>query len=143
MQVKVYKELSNFTPKAVGPFTLRQFGALLVCVPICFVLFKSLNAVVGRDIACLAAVIPGTLAFVIGWTKPYGMYVEQFVGVYVRTRLLAPYRRKYVVKNTIVDCVNDANVAWEKEHAPAPEKKKRGRDGRKKKKQSVPDGAIL
>lgn len=143
MQVRVYKELSSFTPKVVGPFTLRQFCAVVACVPVCYMIIRTFWGVLGKDITVILAAIPAVIAFAFGWLKPYGMTIEKFLGLYIKTRLLPPYRRKYIVENTIVNSVADADAAWEREQLKAagidPKKKKHMR----KKKQAVPDGALL
>lgn len=145
MQVKIYKELTNFAPKVIGPFTLRQFAALLVCLPLGYISYTTLAPYVGSDMAGLSVVIPGVAAFLIGWTRPYGMTIEKFLGMYIRTRLLAPSKRKYIAHNPIVESIDDANAAWEREHR-VPEsdvKKKTKRGFFNKKKKAIPDGTIL
>lgn len=141
MQVPVYKELSSFTPKVVGPFTLRQFTCVVFCVPIEYLIFWNLWPVLGQDITIVLAALPAMLAFAIGWLKPYGMTVEKFLVMYVKTRLMPPHRRKYVIENTVVNSITDAYAAYEREQAAAEAKGKKA--ARQKKRKGPPEGAIL
>lgn len=137
MQVKVYRELSDFSPKVVGPLTLRQFIACVVGLPVCYFLFTQLNPLLGQDVALMIAAIPGVIMGLVGWAKPYGMYIEAFVMMYVKTRLLPPHKRKYIVKNKIVDCIAEAEAAEKtgsKKSKPAPKSYT---------KHTLPQGAIL
>lgn len=139
MQVPVYRELSNYSPKIIGPFTLRQFVALVACTPVCYLIATALYPLVSRDIVIVSTALPALLAFAIGWLKPYGMTVEKFALMYVKTRLMPPHKRKYVIQNTVLDSIADANAAWEKEHAAPADKKSM----KKRKKNQLPEGAIL
>lgn len=140
MQVPVYKELSGFQPKIVGPFTLRQFCAVVACVPICYGIVMYLRPLVGMDLTAFALAIPAVIAYLFGWTRPYGMTIEKFAVMYVKTRLLPPNKRKFVIENTVVNSVEDANAAWARSHQPKPNKAARKSRGCRKK---LPDGAIL
>ncbi len=139
MQVKVYKELSNFSPKVVGPLTLRQFVACVIGIPVCYFLYTTFNPMFGRDVAIMIAAIPGIIMGLIGWARPYGMWIEKFVMMYVKTRLLPPHKRKYIIKNKIVDCIAEVDAAEKREQ----HGKKSKKPAKSYTKRTLPQGAIL
>ena len=113
----------------------------MFCVPVEYLIFWNLWPVLGQDITIVLAALPAMLAFAIGWLKPYGMTVEKFVAMYVKTRLMPPHRRKYVIENTVMNSITDAYAAYEREQAAAKAKGKKA--VRQKKRKGPPEGAIL
>lgn len=140
MQVPVYKELSNFSPKVVGPFTLRQFTCVVLCTPIEYLIFWNLWPVLGQDITIVLASLPAMLAVAVGWLRPYGMTIETFAVMYVKTRLLPPHKRKYVIENTVENSLADADAAYEREQEA---QRNNGKKPKRKKKNKMPESAIL
>lgn len=138
MQVKVYKELSGFSPKVVGPLTLRQFVCCVIGLPVCYFLFTNLDPLLGQDVALMIAAIPGVIMGLIGWTKPYGMWIDKFAAMYVKTRLLPPHKRKYIVKNKITGCLAEVEAAERRQQG-----KKQKPAPKSYTKRTLPKGAIL
>jgi hypothetical protein len=99
IEVSIPKDLDHYEAKFVGPFTVRQTVCLVAAVPSCILLYNLAAAKIGTDVAGFLCLIPGAIAFLFGWYKPYGMKFEVFVRSVFVTTVLAPSKRKYKTEN--------------------------------------------
>lgn len=99
LEVKVTKEIRDFEPKVIGPFTFRQLICLAICVPIIWVILKFLSPIITIDIAAFLCFPVAAIAFLMGWYEPYGMKTEKFIRSVFVNRFLAPSHRKYKTVN--------------------------------------------
>ncbi len=99
IEIRITKELGNYEPKFVGPFTLRQLICVVVGVPVCFLIYSKLSPILTSDIAGFFCVFPAALAVLIGWIKPYGMKMEKFIQSMFINMVIAPANRKYRTEN--------------------------------------------
>lgn len=99
IEVKIPKEINTYEAKLIGPFTARQTIALAIALPACVILYNSLGKVLPIDTVVGVLFIPGGLAFLFGWFKPYGMHFEQFMSKVFISAFVAPSKRKYKTEN--------------------------------------------
>lgn len=99
IEIRINKEIGNFEPKFVGPFTIRQAVCLLIGAPICFFIYKFTAPVITADLAGFLCTIPAAAAVAIGWVKPYGMKMEKFIQSVFINRVVAPANRRYKTEN--------------------------------------------
>lgn len=99
IEIRITKELGNYEPKFVGPFTLRQLICVVVGVPICFFIYSKLSPILTPDVAGFFCIFPAAIAVFIGWIKPYGMKTEKFIQSMFINMVVAPANRKYMTKN--------------------------------------------
>ena len=93
VEVTMPRDIREYKPKIIGPFTLRQ----IICV--------SIGAAYAAPIAIIIPVPPmmklliGILLmlpmFVSGWVEIFGMTFEQYIIYYVKNRVLKPKTRVY------------------------------------------------
>ena len=100
IEIRMTKELGDFEPKVIGPFTMRQSICLLIGAPICYMIIRFLSPILTIDVAAFFCTIPAGIAYAFGWAKPYGMRMEKFLSSVFINRVVAPSIRKYKVKNT-------------------------------------------
>lgn len=100
LEMKVTKEIRDFEPKVIGPFTFRQLICLAIGSPIVFVILKYLSPIITMDIAAFLCFPVAAAAYLMGWYEPYGMKTEKFIRSIFVTRILAPSHRKYKTVNT-------------------------------------------
>lgn len=103
LEVKVTKEIRDFEPKVIGPFTFRQLLCLAIAFPFIFVILKYLSPIITIDIAGFLCIPIAGAAFLMGWYEPYGMKTEKFIRSVFVNRFLAPAHRKYKTVNTHED----------------------------------------
>ena len=97
IQVTMNKDIRDYEPKLFGIVTARQAIILAVglmySVPIAvFVPAKDITARIVIGAICIAP------AILIGWTKVYGMRLDQFIWEIIKTLILTPKKRKFVVE---------------------------------------------
>ena len=99
VEIRITRELGDFTPKFVGPFTLRQFICLVGAGVPCYFLYSSLRGILPVDAIGFLCIIPAAIAAAFGWFRPYGMKMEIFIRSIFITMFLAPANRKYRATN--------------------------------------------
>lgn len=99
VEIRITKEIGNYEPKFIGPFTLRQTICVAIAAPICYFLYKYLSPIVTPDVAGFFCAIPGGIAALFGWIKPYGMHTEQFIRSVFINMAIAPSHRVYKTEN--------------------------------------------
>ena len=99
IELKITKEIGDYEPKFIGPFTLRQSICIAVGAPICYFIYKTLSPIMTADVAGFFCAIPGGIAALFGWVKPYGMKTEKFIQSVFVNMFLAPTNRRYKTEN--------------------------------------------
>ena len=149
IEVPITKEISDYEPKLVGPFTLRQCLCLALCAVFCYFVLRYLSPYLTRTISMFFCFVPASIAYLVGWSKPYGMKIEKFLGSVFVTRFLAPQNRKYKTVNTVETVLRDAEKEWQQaellkimERETKREKKARLKESKKKKKYQLSSLAV-
>ena len=93
------KELDHYEAKVIGPFTLRQMVSISCALPIGVLIFNFAKGYVGIETAGFLCLIPAAVAYLFGWSKPYGMKFEVFLRSVLISTVLAPSKRKYKTAN--------------------------------------------
>ncbi len=98
LEIEMSKDIKNFEPKIIGPFTLRQIICTLIAmtygIPLYFILGGD---IVVRIMITLFAMVP---AFLCGWLKVYNEPFEKFIKIIVKNKFLKPVKRKYKIAGT-------------------------------------------
>ena len=115
IEIQITKEITDYEPKLIGPFTGRQVICLALGLPICYVIIRFLTPYLTRDVALFFCFIPAAFAWAFGWYKPYGMKMEQFLRAVLVTRFLAPVHRRYRTANTVETTIREAEEQWRRE----------------------------
>lgn len=93
------KDIRKYEAKFFGPFTLREAICLAIAGICSLTLYNTIGKMIIPNIRgyiCFGAAIP-PIAF--GWLEPYGMTLEKYLNVILRTMVLAPKKRKYKTQN--------------------------------------------
>jgi len=119
IEIRITKEIGNYEAKFLGPFTLRQVICIGIGAPVCFLIYKTLSPIMTTDLAGFFCAIPGAIAALFGWVRPYGMKTEKFIQSIFVNMVLAPSHRIYKSKNyheSALEMIEEAYVT-EKEEA--------------------------
>lgn len=96
IEKEIIRDVKNYQPKFIGPFSFRNFICLLAGAVVCFPVYKildSYNFIYTFIIFVVAAIY---LPFVLlGYLHPYGLTFEKFVVCFIKDTILAPTNRKY------------------------------------------------
>jgi len=138
IEIRITKEIRDYEPKIVGPFTMRQAICLLIGAPICYFIIKFLSPIFTIDVAAFFCVIPAGIGFAFGWAQPYGMKMEKFLKSIFVNRILAPTYRAFKIENRheiILNKLEEAyNAALEEEELSKKKKCHKGEKSTKQKK---------
>lgn len=98
LEIKIPKEITKYEAKLIGPLTTRQTiwsvlggAAAIVTKMLCDPIIPDYSLYV-----MMFACVPFGL---IGFVKVYEMPFEQFAIGYIKTNLIAPTKRKSIIKN--------------------------------------------
>lgn len=113
IEIQINKDVGSYDAKFIGPFTMRQTVCLCIAAPICWAIYKVLTPIMSLDVAGFFIAIPAGIAFLFGWTKPYGMRPEKFIRSIFVSLVLAPANRKYKTDNSKNDVADPHAVKAE------------------------------
>lgn len=99
VEIRITRELGDFAPKLVGPFTGRQCLCVVLGAIPCYLIYTQLRKYLPIDVVGFLCIIPAAVAVAFGWIRPYGMKMEAFLRSIFITSVLAPANRKYRGKN--------------------------------------------
>lgn len=136
IEIRLTKELGDYEPKLIGPFTSRQIICIIIAAPFCFLIYHFTAKVLPIDVAGFLIAIPGLIAALFGWCKPYGMKTEKFLKSIAVNVLLAPMNRAYKTKNAHESVIKVLTSAEEPE---ASEKEASATQQNKKEKVVIPE----
>lgn len=100
IEIKVPKDIQEFEPTLIGPFTTRTLICAIAVVALTYGGYMAEKAIgiedpVSVPVFCLLAIPPA----LIGWVRIYGMHFEKFAGKAIRENFIAPAKRLYKVEN--------------------------------------------
>ena len=103
MEVKINKEIRNYTESVFFGLTLRQFVfSIIACgvaVGLYFIL-KPYFEISELSWMCILGAVPFA---VLGFVTYNGMTAEQFIVAYIKSEILMPKQLKYVGSNSYYD----------------------------------------
>jgi hypothetical protein len=131
VEIRITKEIGNYDPKFLGPFTLRQTICVVIAAPICYFIYNTFSPVMTPDAAGFFCAIPGAIAALFGWIRPYGMRTEKFIQSVFINMVIAPSHRKYKTVNEHEELLKKHDAEdWEAQLEAIP----KTREGRKQRK---------
>ena len=95
---EILKDTGQYEPKFIAGLTVRQCVCLalgtIVTVPVGLLLNKFF--VINFSIPIAGMV--GAPIYMCGWYKPYGIPFEKFIFMILKTAIMSPKKRKYIIK---------------------------------------------
>ena len=95
IEKEIPKDIRQYEPKLIGPFTTRQVLCLIPALGLGVALFVILKNVFSTDIRLFIITFVAIPFFLLGWYKPYNMPFEKFVRTVFISTILSPLYRKY------------------------------------------------
>ena len=99
IEIEISKDLKDYEPKFLGPFTTRQ---TICVVSIAAIMGVGYNVIKNFSDSGLQVIIPLFLCLIpilIGWYKPNGMKFENYFVAQLYTSVFPPKKRKYRIEN--------------------------------------------
>lgn len=92
---EIPKDIKDYKPKLIGPFTTRQIFCLAPALALGVGLFFGLKNVLSSEVRLFAITLVAIPFFLIGWYEPYHMPFEKFIKTIFVSTVLSPMVRKY------------------------------------------------
>jgi len=144
MEVKINKEIRNYTESMFFGLSMRQFLFSVLACGVAVGLFFLLRGRFGTETVSWMCILGASPFAVMGFVRYNGMTAEQFVWAWIKSQFLMPKKILFAPENLYYEAMKNAIEAHEK-GTPAVQKKrkkkkrraKRRKEARKRRKQAV------
>ena len=134
MEVKINKEIRNYTESMFFGLSMRQFLFSVLACGVAVGLFFMLRGRFGTETVSWMCVLGASPFAVMGFVKYNGMTAEQFVWAWVKSEFLMPKRVLFLPDNLYYEALKATIEAHEKgTPAVLKKQKKRKRRGKRRK----------
>ena len=95
IEVEMTKDIKEYDPKIIGPFSMRQIGLIILglCYAVPLAIFLPFDITTNLIIATIAM----TPVIICAFVNVYGMHAEQFFVQILRSTIIYPRKRRYKV----------------------------------------------
>ena len=131
MEVKINKEIRNYTESMFFGLSMRQFLFSVLACGVAVGLFFLLRGRFGTETVSWMCVLGASPFAVMGFVKYNGMTAEQFVWAWIKSEFLMPKRVLFLPDNLYYEALKATIEAHEK-GTPAVQKKQKKRKRRAK-----------
>ena len=136
MEVKINKEIRNYTESMFFGLSMRQFLFSVLACGVAVGLFFLLRGRFGTETVSWMCVLGASPFAVMGFVRYNGMTAEQFVWAWIKSELIMPKKLLFVPENLYYEAVKNAIEAHEK-GTPAVQKKRKKRKRRAKRRKEA------
>ena len=95
IEKEIPKDIKDYKPKLIGPFTTRQICCLAPALALGVGVFFGLRTVLSSEVRLFLITLAAVPFFLIGWYEPYHMPFEKFIKTIFVSTVLSPVIRKY------------------------------------------------
>lgn len=115
MEVKINREIRNYTESMFFGLSLRQFGFSVLAVGIAVLLYFLLKPHLGTENVSWMCILGAAPFAAMGFISYHGMTAEQFLWAWLRSELLEPRYLKFEPVNLYYEILKPSIEAREKE----------------------------
>lgn len=131
MEVKINKEIRNYTESMFFGLSMRQFLFSVLACGVAVGLFFLLRGRFGTETLSWMCILGASPFAVMGFVRYNGMTAEQFVWAWIKSQFLMPKKILFAPENLYYEAVKQTLDAHEK-GLPAVQDKKKCRRARRK-----------
>lgn len=125
MEVKINREIRNYTESMFFGLSMRQFIFSILAVAVAVGLYFLLKPYVGTETVSWMCILGAAPFAALGFITYHGMTAEQFIWAWIRSEILEPKRLSCVPANYYYEALKGVITAHEKEMAAKPGKRQR------------------
>lgn len=115
MEVKINREIRDYTESMFFGLSLRQFFFSLVACGVAVGLYFLLRPHVGMETVSWMCVLGAAPFAALGFIKYHGMTAEQFLWAWIKSEILMPKRLVFRPENLYYETLKTNIEKWEKE----------------------------
>ena len=115
MEVKINKEIRNYTESMFFGLSMRQFIFSVLAIAVAVVLYFVLKPIVGMETVSWVCILGAAPFAAIGFVTYHGMTAEQFLWAWIKSEILMPKRLTLRATNLYYEALKDDYAKAEKE----------------------------
>ena len=115
MEVKINREIRQYTESMFFGLSLRQFVFSLLAVGVAIALYFLLKPYVGTETVSWMCILGASPFAAMGFINYHGMTAEQFLIAWLRSEMIEPREIRFESNNYYYEAVKDVIAAHEKE----------------------------
>ncbi len=115
MEVKINREIRNYTESMFFGLSIRQFIFSILAVGIAVVLYLLLKPVVGMETVSWMCILGAAPFAAMGFITYHGMTAEQFIWAWLRSEMIEPREIKFEPVNLYYEALKNNIECHEKE----------------------------
>ena len=115
MEVKINREIRQYTESMFFGLSLRQFVFSLLAVGVAIVLYFLIKPYAGMETVSWMCILGAAPFAAMGFITYHGMTAEQFLIAWLRSELIEPREIRFESNNYYYDAMRDLISSHEKE----------------------------
>ena len=115
MEVKINREIRNYTESMFFGLSMRQFIFSLLAVGVAVLLYFVMKPYVGTGTVSWMCILGAAPFAIMGFVKYHGMTAEQFAWAWIKSELLLPKRLVFRPTNLYYEASKEQYAADKKE----------------------------
>ena len=123
MEVKINKEIRNYTESMFFGLSMRQFIFSVLAVAVAVVLYFVLKPIVSMETVSWVCILGAAPFAAIGFVTYHGMTAEKFLWAWIKSEFLMPKRLTFRPTNLYYESLKDEYTKAEREVMKSHDKK--------------------
>ena len=115
MEVKINREIRNYTESMFFGLSLRQFFFSLLAMIVAVGLYFLLKPLIGLETTSWICILGAAPFAVMGFVTYHGLTAEKFLIIWLRSEFLEPKELNSKPKNLYYEAMRPSIEKWEKE----------------------------
>ena len=115
MEVKINKEIRNYTESMFFGLSMRQFIFSVLAVAVAVVLYFVLKPIVGMETVSWVCILGAAPFAALGFITYHGMTAEKFLWAWIKSEILMPKRLTFRPTNLYYEALKDEYMKSEKD----------------------------
>lgn len=117
MEVKINREIRNYTESMFLGLSLRQFIFAILACGVAVLMYFSLHSYLGIEMLSWMCILGAAPFAALGFIKYNGMTAEKFAWAWIKSEFLIPKKLTFYSTNTYFEAVKGIIEKYEKETA--------------------------
>ena len=108
MEVKINREIRNYTDSRFFGLSMRQFVVSILAVAVAVGLYFLLRPYMGMETVSWVCILGAAPFAALGFINYHGMTAEQFIWAWLKSELLEPRQIRFEANNIYYEALKDS-----------------------------------
>lgn len=114
MEVKINREIRNYTESVFFGLSMRQFAFSLLAIIVAVGLFFLLRPYVGTETVSWMCILGAAPFAALGFVTYHGMTAETFLWAWLRSEMLEPRQIRFESSNIYYEALKDTKETYKR-----------------------------